>query len=178
MQSRILTSPAWEEMKKVLVALPVRVYHIVCLALGNVFDRSGDNTLDPHTCSQHLSTCATVDFLEHYGGIVASSTIPIVVYESTYDANMVRLLARLPHLIEVVSCLHEYLGITPNTLVMCLYISHPVLTYKIVADLLFPSGLVALPYHEMLEQPWSPGAKRYVMVRACLVLLRCRSSTR
>jgi hypothetical protein len=149
MQQRIQASQAMEDMKKVLIASPVRIDNIVCLALGNLCK---PNFRLQNMRGEHLFACAIADAIAEHNG--SASSIPILAFDPDYDMEACRLLAHLPHPIQVVSGPYEYLSMTPNTLVICLGIPLFVPAYEIMADVLFPSGPAALMCYEFAEQPW------------------------
>jgi hypothetical protein len=149
MQQRIEVSRAIEEIKKLIVASPVRIDDVVCLALGNPY---WNTSLKENTCGQHLLAWAIAGAVAEHKESTAS--IPIVAFDPDYDIAACHLLAHLRHPIHIVSSPYKYLSMTPNTLVICIGIPVFTLAYEIMADSLFPSGPAALICIEFPEQPW------------------------
>ncbi|KAH3909880.1 hypothetical protein HBH56_153480 [Parastagonospora nodorum] len=149
MQQRLEVSRAMEEIKKLIVASPVRIDNVVCLALGKLY---WDTSLKENACGQFLLAWAIAGAVAEHKESTAA--IPIVVFGPDYDIAACHLLAYLPHLIHISSSPYKYLSMMPNTLVICIGI--PVFTpaYEIMADCLFPSGPAALMCIELPEQPW------------------------
>ncbi|KAF1848948.1 uncharacterized protein K460DRAFT_375720 [Cucurbitaria berberidis CBS 394.84] len=168
-EAALLASPFWAGVRQRLDNLQVRIENIVCMALGTPFryDDMGNyaETVSDRRCTQHLLACAISKYLSqrYYASSAPSPSsqtpIPIVAHDPSYNFNALSILSRLSPPITIVSDPHQYLSITPSTLIIAIGIPVFVPIYEIAADICFPSGPAALLCYEIWEHPWHKQGK-------------------
>jgi hypothetical protein len=161
MEAKLLSGSTWMELQKLLLKLPAKVDNIVTIALGSPFKNDQFDKLCPRTCEQHLMASAVSTFLPQY--YASDAPIPIVAYDPAYNVEALRVLSDLPSPITVVSQPYQYLSMSPNSLVFCVGVPSFTPVIEIVADLMFPSGPLAMLCNELWEQPWHAQGQNTVL---------------
>jgi hypothetical protein len=92
--------------------------------------------------SQHFRACSIAKLLGEKFPQPVNSTKPleIVACDGLYTKADLHSLAQLPKPMTVVSDLHYYLTIIPESLVICIGRSSYAPMFEIVADMLYPTG--------------------------------------
>lgn len=147
-----LRSPFWGRVASYLrrTSVKVKIDKIVCMALGNPFGM-GEQERYKSSMNQHLFACAlSLAFAKHTG---ASRPIPIVAFDPIYSRHAMHILSHLHPPIDVVSDPYHYLALTPNSVVISLYMTYWVSAYNVLADLC-PQGPVMMFTNEIDHYPW------------------------
>jgi hypothetical protein len=161
MEAKLLSGSTWVELQKLLLKLPAKVDNIVNIALGSPFKYDQLDKLCPRTCEQHLMASPISTFLQqHYG---SDAPIPIVAYDPAYNVEALRVLSDLPIPITVVSQPHQYPSMSPNSLVFCIGVPSFTPVFEIIADLIFPSGPLAMLCNELWKHPWHAQGQNIVL---------------
>lgn len=158
-QRKLKRSRVWHTMKKLIRTTSVKIDNIVCLAFGLPNHENAKQCLNPRKCAQHLVACLIAEYLSARDG---TSKPKIVAYDPAYSVADMQLLSSLPHPITIVSDPHNYLSITPNSLVMCIDVQLFVPVFEIIADSLFPSGPAAMFCNELFAHPWHANGQNAV----------------
>lgn len=84
---------------------------------------------------------------------------PIVTWDPAYRTENAIFLSGLDLPIAVVSELHQYLSVTPSTLLIALYPHHYVPIWTIAADITFPTGPAAIICTRVFSHSWHQEGK-------------------
>lgn len=144
----------------------MRVDNIVCLAFGSTTYILGDGN---RAATQHTFACAVSNYLSQRYATKSSTdatpcSVPIVAQDPSYFSEDALVLSYFKPSMSVVAEPYQYLTI-PSTLVISLYPLTDLPIYKIVADITFPMGTVAMVCADILSHPWHKEGKIHWLYR-------------
>ncbi|KAI8930881.1 hypothetical protein NX059_011898 [Plenodomus lindquistii] len=158
-EANFFASPFCKKLLSQLDSLTVKVDNIVCLALGPHVDGNGNGKVQVASFMQHLlalsiSNHLAIRYEEESPSDVPHPDIPIVAFDPRYTLQDVSILGNIDPPVTVVTEPHQYLAITPSTLVLCINWPLFVPVLEVCADVCFPSGPAAFIINEIVEYPW------------------------